>query len=246
MQLIAPLTNVECAETGAAALRAMEKRRYDLVILDHELPDMTGQEVLNQANRATPPDARPPVMMLTAMRDPATVSCLIAAGAQHYMVKPITPEKFIERVSLVLNRQKKMILVVDDDPLIREIFRKKFQQRGYEVLLASNGAQALEMVRKSLPQAILLDRQMPRLDGMQVLQELRREDQTRLIPVIILSALARSDDMYSGYREGADAYISKPFLPDQVIECCEKLLRPYDVSAQAASIKAAWENAAYV
>ena len=109
-----------------------------------------------------------------------------------------------------------------------------------------NGAQALDMVRQAQPQAILLDRQMPRLNGMEVLQELRREEQTRLIPVIILSALARSDDMYSGYREGADAYIAKPFLPDQVIECCEKLLRPHDISAQIAAAKATWENSAFV
>jgi two-component system phosphate regulon response regulator PhoB len=245
MQLISPLANVACAESGFDAIAMMERRHFDLVILDHELPDMTGLEVLQHAARIAS-DAKSPVMMLTAMRDPATVSCLISAGAQHYMVKPIAPDKLIERVSLVLNRQKKMIMVVDDDPLIREIFRKKFLQRGYDVLLASNGVQALDMVRRVHPQAIVLDRQMPRLDGMQVLQELRREDQTRLIPVVMLSALARSDDMYSGYREGADAYIAKPFLPDQVIDCCEKLLRPVDIAAQAASVKAAWENSVFV
>lgn len=245
MQLISPLANMECAESGSDAIKAIQRRRYDLIILDHELPDMTGLEVLDRTSVAAA-EFRSPVMMLTAMREPAVVSCLIAAGAQHYAVKPIAPDKLIERVSFLLSRQKKMVMVVDDDPLIREIFRKKLLQRGHEVQLASNGAQALDMVRKAPPHVILLDLQMPRLDGMQVLQELRREDQTRLIPVIILSALARSEDMYSGYREGADAYISKPFLPDQVVECCEKLLRPLDVAAQAASVKAAWQNSVFV
>jgi DNA-binding response OmpR family regulator len=245
MQIISPMANVECAETGSDAIKAMERRRFELIILDHELPDMTGLDVLDRTS-GTATDFRSPVMMLTAMREPSIVSCLIAAGAQHYVVKPIAPDKLIERVSFVLHRQKKVVMVVDDDPLVREIFRKKLVQRGYEVQLASNGAQALDMVRGAPPHAILLDRQMPRMDGMQVLQELRREDQTRLIPVIILSALARSEDMYSGYREGADAYIAKPFLPDQVIECCEKLLKPMDFAAQAASVKAAWQNCAFV
>ena len=141
---------------------------------------------------------------------------------------------------------ERMVMVVDDDPLIREIFRKRFEQRGYEVVLATNGVQALRMVLEIQPQAIVLDRQMPRMDGIQVLQELRRKVETRNTPVVMLSAMARSDDMYSGYREGADAYIAKPFLPDQVVECCEGLLRPLDMAAQIASTKASWANSAYV
>jgi twitching motility two-component system response regulator PilH len=186
------------------------------------------------------------VMMLTAVREPTRVTHLIAAGAQYYMIKPIAPDQLIEKVSFLLNRQRKIILVVDDDPLIREIFRKRFTQRGYDVVVATNGAHALNLVRKVHPQAIVLDRQMPQLDGIQVLQELRREEATRSIPVVMLSALARSDDLYSGYREGADAYIAKPFLPDQVIECCEDLLKPQDMSAHIAATKASWANSAFV
>jgi DNA-binding response OmpR family regulator len=115
--------------------------------------------------------------------------------------------------------------VADDDPLIREILRKRLIQRGHEVVLATNGAQALSAARRLHPQTIVLDRQMPRLDGIQFLQELRRQDETRSIPVIMLSARCSSDDIYSGYRDGADIYIAKPFVPDQVIDCCESFLK---------------------
>jgi DNA-binding response OmpR family regulator len=223
-QLLSPWSSVECAENGRAALEAMERRRFDLAILDYELPDMNGLDVLLQAARLDYP-VRSPVMMLSAMSEPDKVSRLIAAGAQNYLVKPVTPHHLIERVSVLLRRRKKIVMVADDDPLIREILRKRLIQRGHEVVLATNGAQALSAARRLHPQTIVLDRQMPRLDGIQFLQELRRQDETRSIPVIMLSARCSSDDIYSGYRDGADIYIAKPFVPDQVIDCCESFLK---------------------
>jgi DNA-binding response OmpR family regulator len=223
-QLLSPWSSVECAENGRAALEAMERRRFDLAILDYELPDMNGLDLLLQAGRLESP-IRSPVMMLSAMSEPDKVSRLIAAGAQNYLVKPVAPHHLIERVSVLLRRRKKIVMVADDDPLIREILRKRLIQRGHEVVLATNGAQALSAARRLHPQTIVLDRQMPRLDGIQFLQELRRQDETRSIPVIMLSARCSSDDIYSGYRDGADIYIAKPFVPDQVIDCCESFLK---------------------
>jgi DNA-binding response OmpR family regulator len=223
-RLLSPWSNVQCSESGLGALSAMVRRHFDLVILDYELSDISGLEVLTQARRMDAGDPSP-VMMLSAVREHQMVMRLIAAGAQNYMVKPFTPELLLERVALVLNRQKKTILIVDDDPLIREIFRKRLSQRGHNVVLAINGAQALEFMRKVHPQAILLDRQMPRMNGNEFLQELRRHDDTRDIPVIMLSAQCTSDDIESGYRDGANMYISKPFVPDQVVNCCEDFLK---------------------
>lgn len=220
---LSPWAKVQCVETGYDAMSALERRRFDLVVLDYEFSDISGLEVLIQVNRMRP-EARSPVIMMSATRERQKVIRLLAAGAQSYLVKPILPNLLLERVEMLLSRQRKIVLVVDDDPLIREIFRKRFVQRGHEVALASNGAEALEVARRIHPQAILLDRQMPRMDGNEFLKELRRQEETRGIPVIILSALAKSDDMYSGYQNGANAYISKPFVPDQVINCCENFL----------------------
>lgn len=243
MQLLSSWVNVECAESGGAGLSALQSRRFDLVILDNELPDMNGLEVLLQIGEMY---MRSPVMMLTAERSPAKVSRLISAGAQHYLVKPIAPDHFIERVAFLLHRQKKTVMVVDDDPLVREIFRKRFTQRGHEVVLATNGVQGLQMARQLLPHTIVLDRQMPRLDGMEVLQQLRRDETTRSIPIVMLSAHCASGDVYAGYRGGANAYIGKPFVPDQVIDCCERLLEPRDTRSIVASAKAAWQSCAFI
>jgi DNA-binding response OmpR family regulator len=245
MQLLSPLAHVECVDSGQAAIDAIERRRFDLVILDCEMPGVNGLDVLTQIGR-NEAILRSPVMMLSAVRDPMRVCHMITAGAQNYLVKPIAPAQLIERASYLLDQKQKIIMVVDDDPLIREIFRKRFTQRGHEVLLASNGAQALSLARKAHPQVIVLDWQMPRMDGIQVLQELRREEETRSIPVIMLSARGTSDDMYAGYREGADAYIAKPFVPDQVIDCCEGLLQPRDIQPLIVAAKAAWQDCAFV
>jgi DNA-binding response OmpR family regulator len=196
--------------------------------------------VLVQAGRSEA-GMRSPVMMLSAVRDPARVARLIAAGAQNYLVKPVTPAQLVERVGVLIQRQKKIIMIVDDDPLVREIFRKRLTQRGHEVVLATNGAQALGLARRAQPQAIVLDRQMPRLDGIQFLQALRSRHETSAIPVIMLSARSASDDIYCGYREGANAYITKPFIPDQVIDCCEGFLRP-----ETAAQNPAPENCTFV
>jgi DNA-binding response OmpR family regulator len=245
MQLLSPLAHIECVDSGEAAIAAIERRRFDLVILDCEMPGVNGLDVLTHISHSEA-ILRSPVMMLSAVRDPIRVCHMITAGAQNYLVKPIAPAQLIERASYLLDQKQKIVMVVDDDPLIREIFRKRFTQRGHEVLLASNGAQALSLARKAHPQAIVLDWQMPRMDGIQVLQELRREEETRSIPVVMLSARGTSDDMYAGYREGADAYIAKPFVPDQVIDCCEGLLQPRDIAPLIAAAKAAWQDCAFV
>jgi DNA-binding response OmpR family regulator len=243
-ELLSPFASVECAQSGRAALDAMERRRFDLVILDYELSDMSGLDVLMQAGRMDS-GIHSPVMMLSAMSEPDKVARLIAAGAQNYLVKPVSPGHLLERVSVLLQRRKKIVMVADDDPLIREILRKRLTQRGHEVVLANNGAQALATARRLHPQAIVLDRQMPRLDGLQFLQELRRHDETRSIPVIMLSAACSSDDIYSGYRDGADVYIAKPFVPDQVIDYCESFLKSAAILGEPANGNATG-NIAYV
>src|SRR6202000_2998299 len=109
-RLLSRWMTVECAQSGRAALDAIEGRRFDLIILDCEMSDMSGLDVLPHIGRMDP-DIRSPVMMLSAVREPEKVSRLIAAGAQNYLIKPIAPDRLIERISILLNRQKKIVMV---------------------------------------------------------------------------------------------------------------------------------------
>jgi len=219
-----PFAAIQSVAEGRAALAAMAARRFDLVILSNELRDMKGLDVLTVM--AVHPQGRPPVIVVTADRDAAHLKRLNAAGAQDCVIKPLAgaTHQFVERVQQVLARQKKTILIADDDPLVREILRKKLSERGVNVVLAANGIEALSLAREVRPQAIVLDRTLSKLDGLQVLREIRKEDEMRTTPVVILSTRNSSEDISIGYREGADAYIVKPFLPEQVIRTCENLI----------------------
>lgn len=102
------------------------------------------------------------------------------------------------------------ILIADDEEEIRDLLRLYLEKDGYEILEASDGIQALELVRKNTVSLVLLDVMMPGLDGFHVLQQLRRE---KNIPVIILSARSADSDKILGLDMGADDYLTKPFNP---------------------------------
>jgi CheY-like chemotaxis protein len=120
----------------------------------------------------------------------------------------------------VLNPQidpkKVKILVVDDIPLNVLLVKKMLQPLGFETSEAEDGAVAMEKIEADKPDLILLDLMMPRMDGFEVLRRLRASDDTKSIPVIILSALNSNDDVAKGISMGAEDYITKPIIMDRL------------------------------
>jgi len=109
------------------------------------------------------------------------------------------------------------ILVVDDNADSVTIMRTILENHGYRVISASSGAQALDHVRKESPDVVLLDVMMPDMSGIHVLQRIKEEAATGRLPVILVTARTRDDDVLSGYQYGADYYITKPFTPKQLL-----------------------------
>jgi DNA-binding response OmpR family regulator len=107
-------------------------------------------------------------------------------------------------------------LVVDDDPDVRLVCRVALTSFGHEVLVARDGEEGLAAALQERPDVIVLDIMMPRKDGLSLLRDLRTDDSTRDLPVILLSALAASADQLRGYEAGADGYLTKPFSPDDL------------------------------
>ena len=102
------------------------------------------------------------------------------------------------------------ILVVDDERVNVEVFRGLMTRLGYQVLTASNGESALESVARDHPDLVLLDINMPGIDGLEVCRRLKRDPKTRLIPVVLITALAASEDRVRGIEAGADDFLAKP------------------------------------
>ena len=123
-----------------------------------------------------------------------------------------------------MSTAKPKILVVDDDELLRDLLEFKLRSRGYEVELAEDGEAALEAASASPPDLIVLDGMMPGLDGFQVLQRLSDSGATREVPVIMLTARRQEQDVVAGLSLGAQDYLVKPFLPDELVLRIQRIL----------------------
>jgi len=118
--------------------------------------------------------------------------------------------------------RKYRILVVDDERRMVGFIRLNLEQDGFEVIEAYNGNEALERLRDSLPDLILLDVMMPDIDGFEVLRMIREISQ---VPVIMLTAKGEEDDKVKGLELGADDYITKPFSPRELVSRVKAVLR---------------------
>jgi len=116
------------------------------------------------------------------------------------------------------------ILVVDDEPSIVELVRFTLEDADVRVVEASDGAEALILARRIKPDLVLLDVQMPRLDGLEVCRQLRREPDFAHTPIIMLTAAGQQADRTRGLDAGADEYLTKPFSPLALLALVEALL----------------------
>ncbi len=118
-----------------------------------------------------------------------------------------------------------LVLVVDDEPVNRKLAQELLTSRGYRVAVATDGEEAVSKVRTIRPDLILLDVLMPRLDGIQACRILKQDDDTRLIPVVLLTALASMEDRVAGIEAGADDFLTKPFNRVELLARVHSLIR---------------------
>lgn len=109
-----------------------------------------------------------------------------------------------------------LVLVADDDPLLRAIVEHKLVTAGYRVTVAADGRDALKEAHRQRPHAIVLDAMMPVIDGFETLRRLKAEPGLRDIAVIMLTAIKRDEDIVSALTLGAADYLVKPFNPDEL------------------------------
>jgi PleD family two-component response regulator len=121
----------------------------------------------------------------------------------------------LKEVKEKLWREKPVILVVDDEPHIVNLIKLSLQD-DFEVITANSGNEALIKAKNEQPDLITMDIMMPGMSGFEVVDELKKWEDTKEIPVIFLSAKDKLKDMYSGMKLGAEDYITKPFEPEEL------------------------------
>ncbi|PKN92719.1 MAG: two-component system response regulator [Chloroflexi bacterium HGW-Chloroflexi-6] len=124
-----------------------------------------------------------------------------------------------------MDSEAKRILCIEDEPDMIDLMRLIVSRRGYAFDSASGGEEGLRKVRETHPDLVLLDLMMPDLDGWEVYQQMKADEKTRNIPVIIVTAKAQSIDKVLGLQIAkVDDYIAKPFSPNELVESIQRVL----------------------
>ena len=172
------------ADGGREGLRLARELNPAAITLDVTMPDLDGWTVL-AAIKGDPALADIPVILLTIIDEKKRG---FALGASEYLVKPVDRDKLIRVLRQLRTPSGGSVLVVDDDGISRAGLRSVLQQAGWQVAEADNGQVALTRLKEVRPSAILLDLMMPEMDGFEFLDEVRRHEEWRDIPVIVITA----------------------------------------------------------
>jgi CheY-like chemotaxis protein len=214
---------ITTASGGEEALELIGDQGVDILITDFMMPGVNGLELIEKLKGPQKPAH---IILITAYDTPGLAISARKLNVQDYLVKPVQPEKIRGIVGKAIDglrpslSQRKLaglerefkILVADDNPDSLRLLSSRLQNEGYHFIPAWNGEETLEKTRSEKPDLILLDVNMPKKDGFQVLEEMRSDPAISYIPVIVISAARIGPkDIRDGFSLGADDYVIKPF-----------------------------------
>lgn len=128
------------------------------------------------------------------------------------------------------------ILIIEDERGLTEVLSYNLQREGYEVVLAHDGQEGLRKAQMQLPDMIILDLMLPKMDGTEVCRELRAGERTRSVPILMLTAKAEETDQVVGFSMGADDYVTKPFSVKVLLQRLKALQRRVDHTTETGDI----------
>jgi DNA-binding NarL/FixJ family response regulator len=126
------------------------------------------------------------------------------------------------------------LLLVDDEPGLREAVQAYLEDSGFTVEVASNARDGWELLQQTSPDLVISDIMMPQVDGYQFLKQMREDERFQALPVVFLTARGMTSDRIQGYQAGCDAYLSKPFDPDELVAIVSNLLERRAAANRAA------------
>ena len=229
------------AYDGNSVFSKAKKHQPDLIVLDVMLPLLDGFSVCYKLKKDSA-TANIPVIILTSLgaKNKSLNGAEIIAkghGADLYLEKPVEPEILYKKSMALLERiqsqeqNKSRILIIDDDIDFADAIKTALDHHQYEVLMARSGEEGIAMAKKEKPDLILLDVMLPEMDGYNACKHLKLKDDTRSIPIIILTSVG-SKMTKPGYAEAiavthqADDYIQKPVETKKLLNSIQTLIGP--------------------
>jgi signal transduction histidine kinase/DNA-binding response OmpR family regulator len=215
-----------------AAQAALLVEPPDLLVLDIFLPDGSGLDLLTTI-RANPKTAQMPVLVVSVLDNPSQV---LPAGADYYLAKPFTRAQMymaLQAVSLKRNgyvrqgtAKQPLVLLAEDHEANINLFSSYLIAKGFDLILARNGLEAVARTQADKPDLILMDIQMPQMSGLEAIRKIREDEDTAVskIPIIAVTALAMPGDREACLEAGADAYLSKPISLRRLVDMIQSQL----------------------
>jgi signal transduction histidine kinase/DNA-binding response OmpR family regulator/HPt (histidine-containing phosphotransfer) domain-containing protein len=269
--------DVACAPNGTAALemlRAASPSPFDLVLMDWRMPGMNGDEATRRIHGDPVLAPRPKVVMITAYGREDVMRLAEQAGVDSFLIKPVSPSTLLDTILSVLGRGRifgtddkarasppdlassgrlagARLLLVEDNDINREFATELLRSEGIEVDEAENGAIAVAKVQEQDYDAVLMDIQMPVMDGLEAARQIRalgrqaHGERLTQLPIIAMTALAMSQDAEKSQAAGMNDHVTKPIAPDRLMAALVKWVRLPDerrAAAKAAIVTAPAED----
>ena len=212
------------ASNGIETIQIVKEKMPDLLILDILMPIVDGYDVLKEL-KTNPQLSSIPIIVLSVLEDTKKG---IRLGANAYLKKPLKKKELFSKISELLGKEEKKILLVDDDIDFVKATQFFLEKNGYEVYSASNGEEGLKVCREKKPDLVMLDILMPKKDGIETLKSLKKDPLIQKTPVIILTA----NDIKSGETKclslGAERYLTKKEKLDSLLIEIKEVLKKQD------------------
>jgi CheY-like chemotaxis protein/HPt (histidine-containing phosphotransfer) domain-containing protein len=240
-------SRVDAVTSGAKALEVLRNAHragdpYHVVLLDMQMPGMDGEQTA-RAIKSDPAVKDVKVIILTSMGQRGDALRLEALGCSAYLLKPVKQQLLFDAIITVLGREdqksatlvtrhsiaehKKQglrILLAEDNPINQKLAVVLLQKAGYSVDAVENGAEALERVQENQYSVLLMDVQMPEMDGLEATRQIRvwEQNRGRHIPIIAMTAHAMQGDRERCLEAGMDDYVSKPLEPKVLFSALDR------------------------
>ncbi|MBI1730788.1 response regulator [Candidatus Acetothermia bacterium] len=217
-------------------LTFLASNRPDAILLDVSLPEMKGH-ALTRLIRQNPLTQETPIIFLSTESELIDIVEAIRNGADDVLIKPFDKKMLLDKIDNIVAEarpQHLRVAMVDDDPDLHKIIDFELSRTGYHVHVLQDPAKTLEMLSEIMPDLLLLDFDMPNLNGVEVCRAIRTDARFRALPIVFLSSRSDEETTVAGLRAGADDYITKPFRPQELVARIQARVQRNDLLSEQA------------